>query len=219
MRRVARWTGIALIVLACAAYQYLVHSFVSSARPGALYLVLMWFPLAALAFWAVARSGAKLAWLAALLATGVLVYLVEQREGLGLAASSGITHAAAYLFLLWYFGRTLLPGREPIITRFARRVHGTLLPVMVLLTRQLTVAWCVFFAAQLLVSVLLYAFAPVATWSLFVNVLNLPLVALMFVFQSLYRNLRYPDCPRASIGQAIQAFIKDASFSSSAETR
>ncbi|MGH8642627.1 MAG: hypothetical protein ACRET6_13020, partial [Burkholderiales bacterium] len=60
----------------------------------------MWLPLALLAFWAVARSGGKLLWLAALSAGAVLVYLVEQCEGLGLAASSGMTHAAAYLFLL-----------------------------------------------------------------------------------------------------------------------
>jgi uncharacterized membrane protein len=179
----------------------------------------MWLPLAVLAVWAVARSGGKLSWLAALLAAGVLVYLIEQREGLGLAASSGITQAAFYLFLLWYFGRSLLRGREPMITRFARRVHGTPPPDMIVLTRQLTVAWCVFFAAQLLVSALLYAFAPLGAWSLFVNVLNLPLLALMFVFQSIYRNLLYPDCPRASIWQAIQAFSKEASLTNRAETR
>jgi uncharacterized membrane protein len=219
MRRVARWAWAALLVLACGAYQVLVHSTVSGAQAGPLHLLLMWLPLAALGFWAMLRSGSKLVWLAALSAAGVLVYLIEQRERMGLAASAGISHAAAYLFLLWVFGGTLARGREPMITRFARRVHGHLNPVMEKLTRELTVAWCAFFAAQLVASALLYAFAPLGAWSLFVNLLNFPLVALAFAAQALYRNLRYPNCPRASLLQAVGSFAKDASLSKSARAR
>jgi uncharacterized membrane protein len=219
MRRAAKRAGAALIVVACAVYQYLVYSSVSGAQAGPLHLILMWLPLAALAFWVVLRSRSKLPWLAALAAAGALVYLLEQRERMGLAASAGISHAAAYLFLLWVFGGTLAQGREPMIARFARRVHGHLDPLTEKLTRELTVAWCVFFAAQLVVSALLYLFAPIGVWSLFVNLLNLPLVALMFVAQAAYRNLRYPDCPRASILQAVGSFAKDASLSKSAEAR
>ena len=101
MRRIASGSWKVLIVLACVAYQYLVHSSVSNAQ------------------------------------TGLFHYL-----------------------LLWYFGRTLARGREPIITRFARSVHGTLQPEMELFTRKLTIAWCAFFAAQLIASALLSAFAP-----------------------------------------------------------
>jgi uncharacterized membrane protein len=219
MRRVASRAWAVSLVLACIGYQYLVHSSVSSAQAGPLHLVLMWLPLAALALWAMLRSQGKLLWLAALSAAGVLVYLIEQRERMGLAASAGISHAAAYLFLLWVFGSTLARGREPMIARFARRVHGRLYPVMEKLTRELTVAWCAFFAAQLAVSALLYAFAPLGAWSLFVNVLNLPLVALAFAGQVLYRNLRYPDCPRASLLQIVGSFAKDASLSKSAQAR
>ena len=136
-----------------------------------------------------------------------------------LAASSGISHAAVYLFLLWYFGRTLAPGRESIITRFARRVHGALPPAMERFTRRLTIAWCAFFAGQLIASALLFAFAPLSAWSLFINLLNLPLLTLMFVGQVVYRRLRYPDWPRGSIWQAVEAFSKDAVPSKSAEAR
>jgi uncharacterized membrane protein len=138
-------------------------------------------------------------------------------ERLGLAAVSGVSHATVYLFLLWYFGRTLASGREPIITRFARSVHGTLQPEPELFTRKLTVAWCVFFAVQLIASALLFAFAPLEAWSLFINLLNFPLLALMFVGQSVYKMFRYPEFPRTSIMQAVQAFRKDASRSKSAE--
>jgi uncharacterized membrane protein len=219
MPRAVGWSWKVAIVLACVAYQYLVHSSVSSAQFGALHQALMWLPLAALACWVVARSRNKPLWLAVLLAAGASVYLLDHREGLGLAASSGISHAAVYLFLLWYFGSTLAPGREPIIARFARRVHGVLQPAMERFTRELTVVWCAFFAAQLIASALLFAFAPLNAWSLFINLLNLPLLALMFVGQLVYRRFRYPDFPRTSIWQAVEAFTKDASLPKSVEVR
>ena len=219
MRRIARRTWTILLVLGCIAYQYLVHSSLDSERGTPLHVALMWLPLVALACWAMMRSRHKLPWLVALCAAGALVYVLDQREPVGPAASAGISHAGAYLLLLWYFGATLVRGREPIITRFARRVHGTLSPSMEDLTRRLTVAWCAFFAAQIAVSALLYAFAPLSAWSLFVNLLNIPLLALMFAAQGIYRTLRCPDCPRASVLQAIEAFTRDASLSKGAEAR
>jgi uncharacterized membrane protein len=219
MRRIANWSWKVLIVLACVAYQYLVHSSVSNAQTGLFHVMLLWLPLVALAGWILVRSRNKPLWLAVLSAAGVVVFLVEHQEQLGLAAVSGISHATAYLFLLWYFGRTLARGKEPMIARFARNVHGTLQPEMELFTRKLTIAWCVFFAAQLIASALLFAFAPLDTWSLFINLLNLPLLALMFAGQWVYRLVRHPNFPRASVWQAIEAFTKDASLSKSAEVR
>jgi uncharacterized membrane protein len=219
MRRVASWSWKALIVLACVAYQYLVHTWVSNARTGLFYHFLLWLPLVVLAAWVLLRSANKLMWLVALLAAGMITYLMEHQQRLGLAAVSGMSHATAYLGLLWYFGRTLARGREPLITRFARSVHGTLRPGMERFTRNLTIAWCVFFAAQLIASALLFAFAALATWSLFVNLLNLPLLALMFAGQLVYRMVRHPDYPRVSIWRALEAFTKDASLSKSTEVR
>jgi uncharacterized membrane protein len=219
MRRIASRSWKALIVLACIAYQYLVHTSVSNAQTGLFHAMLLWLPLVALAGWILMRARNKPLWLAALSAAAVVVFLVEHQEQLGLAAVSGFSHATAYLFLLWYFGRTLARGSEPIITRFARNVHGTLPPEMELFTRKLTIAWCVFFAAQPIASALLFAFAPLNAWSLFINLLNLPLLALMFAGQLVYRMVRHPDYPRTSVWQAIEAFTKDASLSKSAEVR
>ncbi len=213
------WAWKVLVVLACIAYQYSVHVSVSNAEPGLLHTILLWLPLAVLAAWILVRSKHKPLWLAVLLAATLFVYLVEHEERLGLAAVSSISHAAAYLFLLWYFGRTLARGREPLISRFARSVHGALEPEMALFTRRVTIAWCLFFSAQLIASALLFGFAPLSAWSLFVNLLNLPLVALMFVGQFAYRMIRYPNYPRVSLWQAIQVFIKDGSPSKSAEVR
>jgi hypothetical protein len=124
-------------------------------------------------------------------------------------ALAGLPHGAAYLFLLWLFGRTLGPGREPIITRIARRVRGTLPAELQTYTRRLTAAWCVFFAGQLAVSALLFGFGSVEHWSFFISVLNFPLVMLMFIGDWLYRVVRYPHLPQSSIAKALRAFAEE----------
>jgi uncharacterized membrane protein len=135
------------------------------------------------------------------------------RDSWGAAAASGLTHAAAYLVMLWYFGRTLRGGEQPLITRLALSVHGSLPPEIAAFTRRVTLAWCVFFAGQVLVSLLLLALAPFETWSTFVNLLNVPLLVAMFLGDHLYRALRFPDYPRASIGRILRAFAEVTSNS------
>src|SRR5258708_8606523 len=108
---------------------------------------------------------------AAALGYDVLVHLAlsNTEHPLLLVPLAGAPHAAIYAFLLWLFGRTLLPGREALITGVARRFHGSLAPNMETYTRPLTSAWSVFSAAQLLVSALLPAFSPPHTSPPLVN--------------------------------------------------
>jgi hypothetical protein len=154
----------------------------------------------------------------ALLAFLLLAFLAHFAIGGGgsgmlrwsVAAASGLPHAAVNGLLLWWFGRTVLSGREPLITRIARRVHGTLTPPIQRYTRHVTIAWCVFFALQLAVSLGLFLFAPLETWSTFVNVLNVPLVVLMFAGEYLLRVVLHPDHPRASIARTVRAFAQDS---------
>ena len=144
-----------------------------------------------------------------LLGAGSAIYALEHVENWGVAAAYGLPHAAIHAALLWFFGRTLRHGKEPLITRLARRVHGTLAPELAQYTRRITYAWCVYFAAQPLISVLLFAFAPLTIWSLFINLLNLPLLAAMFIGEYVYRAFRHPDFPHASLVDGIRAFAQD----------
>jgi uncharacterized membrane protein len=98
-----------------------------------------------------------------------LVYLVQQ---LGFYALMGLS-----------FGGSLLPGRVPLCTQLADKVHGPLGQPELRYTRQVTVAWTWFFIANLAVTVLLYEFAPLSVWSLFVNFCALPLIGLMFAVE------------------------------------
>lgn len=136
---------------------------------------------------------------------------------MALAVLNGIPHAAINVFLLWVFGRTLVHGREPLISSFARRIHGTVPPHVDPYARRVTVAWCVFFAAQALLSAVLFALAPLDVWSLFVNVLSFPLVIVMFVAEYLYRIVRFPDDEHVSIWKGVEAYLHHGRDARSAE--
>lgn len=134
-----------------------------------------------------------------------------------LAALNGLPHAAINLFLLWVFGRTLLHGREPLVTVFARRVHGNVPAHVAAYTRRVTAAWCVFFAAQIAVSAMLFAAGRLEVWSFFVNVLALPLVAVMFASEYLYRIARFPQDDHVSIWKGVEAYLRHTRHARNAE--
>jgi uncharacterized membrane protein len=136
-----------------------------------------------------------------------------------LAALNGVPHALINLSLLGVFARTLAARREPLITGFARRIHGTVPVYIESYTRHVTQAWCVFFAAQILLSAGLFIFAALDIWSLFVNVLTLPLIVLMFVSEYGYRRVRFPNFSHVSIWQGIQAFVNPPPAAKAADAR
>lgn len=122
---------------------------------------------------------------------------------LGFVTVSALTHWAIYGSLLLAFALTLRPGREPLITGMARRMHGPLSSEMLRYTKGVTAAWTVFFAAQLGLSVALFCTAPLVVWSFFVNILDIPLVVAMFCVEYVVR-LRYlRDPPRHSLSMIL----------------
>lgn len=204
------WLWPALILLIGAGYQCLVYSAIAGGQNESIRIALAFLPLLPFACWIATRARHRFRWAVALLAAGVMMFALEQQAQWGLAAAYSVPHAAIYLSLLGLFARTLRPGHEPLVTRLARRVHGTLPPELRAYTRRVTGAWCAFFAAQILVSALLLRFASPGHWSLFVNVLNFPLLALMFSGEYIYRRVRHRAFPHASLLDGIRAFSADA---------
>jgi hypothetical protein len=126
----------------------------------------------------------------------------------GFVTISALTHWAIYTGLLLTFALTLRPGREALISGMARRLHGPLAPELATYTRLVTIAWCCFFAAQLMTSVTLFFFAPLPAWSFFVNILDIPLVVAMFTAEYLVRLRCLQNPPRHSLA-AIFDMISD----------
>ncbi len=104
----------------------------------------------------------------------------------------GSVQAGIYLALLTVFIRSLQPEKMPLITRLALLIRGELPPDLQLYTRQVTMLWTIFFAAQLLISLLLFLFAPRVWWLIFITFLNMPLVVLMFGMEYGFRRWRFP---------------------------
>jgi uncharacterized membrane protein len=129
---------------------------------------------------------------ALVLGVGLLALVLRHYGGAVLVASTGIPHALAYTAMLILFGKSLIGQKESVITALALRMRGPLSPTVLRYTRRVTLAWCLFFAAQLAASLILFLYAPVAVWSLFINVANLPLVLAMFMLEYAYRLVRHP---------------------------
>ena len=121
---------------------------------------------------------------------------------------AAVTHWAIYTGLLLTFAVTLRPGREALLTFMARRLHGTISEEVRIYTRRVTYAWCAFFAFQLVTSVALFFFAPLVVWSFFVNVLDIPLVATMFIAEYIFRIHHLQNPPRHSLS-AVLSMIAD----------
>jgi uncharacterized membrane protein len=91
------------------------------------------------------------------------------------------------------FGVTLLPGRKPLISRFAEIMHGHALDALSLrYTRGVTLIWSALFALLTLESLLLGIFAEPQVWSLFTNFLNYLFVLLLFIVEYRLRLRRLP---------------------------
>ena len=77
---------------------------------------------------------------------------------------------------------------------------------MVRYTRQVTLAWTLFFLGISLISTVLFLFGSIDVWSVFANFLSLPLILLMFVAEHLVRLRKLPHLERHSIMDSILAF-------------
>ena len=204
--------GKILLLLSFVGYPVLLHAFILKGDEVEMWqLMFVFAPLLAAAAWVVFRMVGKMWWpVLTLLFAAALYYIATGDHGrIGLLAVNGLSNATLNLFLLWLFGRTLLRGREPLISQISRHINGELKVEVAAYTRNVTIAWCTFFALEVIVSLLLYTLAPLAAWSFFINVLNLPLLIFMFVGEKAYRTVRFPNHPKTSILKAIEVYSKD----------
>lgn len=196
----------ALLIPGVMAYAVATHWAMASGRSPGVAAALAMAPVLVASLWLALRTR-HAAWAGlAVVAGAVLLADLALRTAPSVNLLYPVPSVIVYGALMWLFGRTLAPGREALVTHMARRVHGTLPDHMAAYTRRVTWAWCLLFGAMALASLLLFAFAPLATWSLFVNLLTFPLIASMFVIEYIYRLLRYRSFSHVSLLTAVRAF-------------
>ncbi len=116
-----------------------------------------------------------------------------------------VQHVGTNALLAGFFGHTLVKGQTPLITRVASSIHGTLPERLILYTRQITLAWALFFVAVCVVSIVLYFSASLSVWSFFANVMTWPLVGAMFLGEFAVRRYLHSDLTQTSLRQTLTA--------------
>ncbi len=203
----AGWPATVITVFAILAYPLILHVFVVKNAAGWLGIALALLPVAGFVVWCVKQSRHPLIASAVVALVALGLWAAWSASLIDFTAAYYLPHVLFNLALMILFGHTLLPGREPLITLFARRVHGTVPPEIVAYTAQVTWLWTLFFAATAVLSLLLYHFAPLQVWSVFANVLSLPLVILVFVGEYIFRLYHIRNFPHVSIFKGVQAMI------------
>lgn len=117
-----------------------------------------------------------------------------------------LQHIAMFLALAAWFGASLRSGREALVTRFARGAGEHLDAAGLAYTRSATLAWAAFCAAMAAASSLLYFLAPLEVWSLFANLLTLPLVGAMFAAEFAVRLRARPELCHGGVLRSVRAF-------------
>jgi uncharacterized membrane protein len=125
-----------------------------------------------------------------------IVYLVQQ--------------VGFYFIMAFTFGRSLRKGRVPLCTQLADKVHGPLSALELRYTRRVTLAWVIFFLLNLAANFLLFEFAPLRVWSMFVNFCSLPLILLMFVAEYAVRRRVLPQVQRSGLIATLRVYFADS---------
>ena len=166
-------------------------------------------------------------WLGAILA--IVGLLVVARADAALPALI-ITPILIPGAVAWTFGRTLLPGRTPLIGQLVRLLHGPndrVDPEVFLYARRLTWLWCLLTAGIALTNATLGALMspggiveqigiepPVQvsrdSWAWFANVFGYLIVGIVFVAEYAYRRHRFPDQPYRSFADFLRRSIAAA---------
>jgi uncharacterized membrane protein len=110
--------------------------------------------------------------------------------------------------LAWVFGRTLLPGRMPLISRIGERMRGELPPPVARYGRALTGVWTLFFVLMALECLLLGLLATPFWWSLFANFINYGMVALLLVIEYPIRRLLLRDLEHTSMFNSLRGSLR-----------
>ena len=198
---------LAAVIVAIIAYSGLSHYSNSHAQARDLATGLALAPMLAL--------GAVLAWrwlgalLACLSALAAAFLLFKYWPGLtrNFSLLYFVQQFGFYSLMALSFGSTLIRPRVPLCTMLADKVHGPLTPQELRYTRQVTLAWTLFFVLNMLATWLLFQFAPLRVWSIFVNFVSLPLLVLMFLGEYLIRRQVLPQVHGGGIIATLRVYF------------
>lgn len=196
----------AAVVLALVAYASIAH-YCNANRIRPLGTALALAPPLCVGLGLVWRYARRAIALASTLAAALLLYDVWPRLQQNFPVIYLVQDCAMYGLLGAGFARSLRPGDTALCTRLADQLHGPLTAAEVRYSRQVTVAWAIFFATLTLTILALYWLAPLEAWSLFANFAVIPLIALMFLVEYSIRLRVLPATDRRGVLAGLKVFL------------
>ena len=198
--------------LALTAYVLIAHYAASlAAKDGSRFVTIALLPYLAVAAVLAWRSRHRFMWLLTwlLLCAAIATLTWRHLDAIGDHAAwiYFIQHAGCNAIMALVFGGSLVGKAVPLCTRIAAFVHNPMEPRLARYTRQVTLAWTIFFAVNAGMSAVLFAYAPIVIWSVFANILDLPLVASMFAIEYVVRLRLLPDLKHVPILDGIRRYI------------
>ncbi|MEJ0086076.1 MAG: hypothetical protein WDO72_10355 [Pseudomonadota bacterium] len=191
-----------IVALSFVASSVLIHVAVMGATPW-----LEWLALVSLVFVPFSLPLIALrfrAWLLfAVLCVG-LWWLVRHGGGRPLLYLPSILIPAA---LAWFFGRTLVAGRQPLITAVAVAARPATPDYLLAYSRHLTEMWTGIFIAMTLWDFALAAFAPREAWSFMANGANYLVIGATVTFEYLFRRLRFRDYDHPGFAEYLRIVV------------
>jgi uncharacterized membrane protein len=198
---------LAAVIVLLAAYSLLSHYSTSHPQARNLGAALALVPMLTFGFVLVWRWTGALQALIAALAAWFLLQRYWPLFTQNFTLVSLLQQCGFYALMAVSFGHSLWGGRVPLCTQFADRLHGPLTERELKYTRNVTVAWVIFFMLNLAATFLLFELATLRIWSLFVNFCALPLIMLMFVAEYAVRSVALPARPRGGLMATLRIYF------------
>jgi uncharacterized membrane protein len=203
----ARRLQLAGLAMAIIAYSLLSHYGASHVQAHGLATFLAVLPIGALGVLLALRSLGTAAALATTLLLGGLLWQCWPQLNEAYALLYLLQQLGFYGLLMASFALTLTRGRTPLCTTLADRVHGPLSEAERRYTRQVTAAWALFFLFNLLVTLVLFEFAPLNVWSAFGNFVAPLLIALMFAGEYAVRRRVLPAVQSGGLMATLRVYF------------
>ena len=145
------------------------------------------------------------AWLGFAAACAAMGWLVTTVGGRPLLYAPSVLIPAA---LCWFFGRTLVAGRQPLIATVALAARPATPDYLLRYSRRLTQLWTGIFAAMVAWDLGLALFAPHAAWSAMANCGNYVVIGLAVGGEYLFRRLRFRDYDHPGFAEYLKIVVR-----------
>jgi uncharacterized membrane protein len=181
----------------------LVHLAVMEGKP-----LIEWLALCSLVFvpFSVGMAGLRWRpWLGFALSCAAMGWLVATVGGRPLLYGPSVLIPAA---LCWFFGRTLIRGRRPLVATVALAARPATPDYLLHYSRRLTQLWTGIFAAMCAWDLGLALFGPHAAWSVMANCGNYVVTGLAVGGEYLFRRLRFRDYDHPGFAEYVKIVVR-----------